>query len=118
MRGRIVISQWVCVAAALVFLTGISPAFAQATTNRTESPGLRMKVVKGKVEYMRSGALVWETNTNTLEEIPLYIGDRIRTPELSQLSVIFTDSSVVTFHERSEFIVQPVAGKARSRFRL
>jgi Tfp pilus assembly protein PilF len=117
MRGRIVILQWVCVATGLMFLAD-SSGFAQTSTNQTTNPGLRMKVVKGKVEYMRSGAQVWETNTIPLVDIPLYIFDRVRTPELSQLSVIFSDNSVVTFDERSEFIVQPVAGKARSRFRL
>jgi Tfp pilus assembly protein PilF len=118
MRGRNIILQWGCLATLLIFLANFSSGLAQTITNQPANPGLRMKVVKGKVNYMRSGAQVWETNTTPLVEIPLYVGDRVRTPELSQLSVIFSDNSVVTFDERSEFIIQPVTGRGRSRFRL
>src|SRR4051812_28964612 len=117
MRGRNIILRWIRCAACITFLGSIS-ALAQTTTNHP-AEGVRMKVVEGKVEYIRAGSQDWESiTTNKVEDTTLYVGTRVRVLDKARLLVMFSDNSTVTFDERTDFVLQPVTGKARHRFNL
>jgi tetratricopeptide (TPR) repeat protein len=99
----------------VLFMAQPGPASAQTVTPRVPAGDIRIAAIEGRVEVNPGGNTQWVPALPGRELRP---GDRIRTRELSNVSILWSDQSRVRLPELSDIQIQASTGNRRTSFSL
>ena len=99
----------------VLFTAQPGPASAQTVTPRVPAGDIRIAAIEGRVEVNPGGNTQWVPALPGRELRP---GDRIRTRELSNVSILWSDQSRVRLPQLSDIQIQASTGNQRTSFSL